>query len=106
MSSKEFRQPRRKKSKSLAQHGLALCGLGIFLIALPLFLGNSLIAQAFGSLKYFGLVFLFFGSAILLFAWWRKRSAAPAQPDELPARSSMKAEPFANERSAAPVVVK
>ncbi len=102
MSRKEFRQPRRKKSKSLGQHGLALCGLGIFLIALPLFFGNSLIAQAFGSLKYFGLLLLVFGSAIVLFAWWRKRSAAPAQPEKLPARSSVKAEPFASERSAAP----
>ncbi len=102
MSRKEFRHPRRKKSKSLAQHGLALCGLGIFLIAVPLFFGNSLIAQAFGSLKYFGLVLLLFGSAIVLFAWWRKRSLAPAQPEKLPSRSSMKVVPFANERSAAP----
>ena len=102
MSRKEVRQPRRKKSKSLAQHGLALCGLGIFLIALPLFIGNPLIAQALGSLKYFGLVPLIFGSAILLFAWWRKRSAAPEQPVELPTSSKAKTEPFANERSAEP----
>ena len=102
MSRKQFRRPRRKKSKNFAQHGLALCGLGIFLIAVPLFIGNSLVAQAFGSLKYFGLVSLFFGSAILLFAWWRKRNAAPAQPDELPSRSKAKAEPFANERGAEP----
>jgi restriction system protein len=102
MSRKEVRKPRRKKSKSLAQHGWALCGLGIFLISLPLFFGNSLVAQAFGSLKYFGLVLLFFGSAILAFAWWRKLSLTPAQPDDLPARSSVKTEPFANERSAAP----
>ncbi len=102
MSRKEFRQLRKKKPKNLAQHGLALCGLGIFLIAVPLLMGNSLITQAFGSLKYFGLLLVFFGSAIVLFAWWRKRSAAPAQPDELPMTSSVKAEPFANERSAAP----
>ena len=69
MSRKVFHQTRRKKPTSLAQHGVALCCLCIFLIAMPTFLGNSLITQAFGSLKYFGLVPLLFGSAILLFAW-------------------------------------
>lgn len=87
------RGKRQRQAKTLTEIGLSACALGLALIVAPLFLGNSLIAQALSPLKYMGMLALLLGIAALLLDWLRKRD---------PSKQSLATKSFASSKANAP----
>jgi restriction system protein len=88
------KRKRSRKAKSLTEIGLTACALGVAFLIVPLFLGNSPVAQSLGGLKYPGLLALLIGIAALILDRLRKRNTSEQALSK--SNLSRAAAPFAN----------